>query len=522
MTKLTQEEKEEKFYKRTVLFIVIIGTFMAILDSSIVNIALPKMMAVYNVSQEDAKWIITAYTLTLGAVIPLTGYLSNKYGTKNVYIYSLAFFTLGSLLCGIATSNNMMIGARILQALGGGMIMPVSMSILYDVIPSEERGVAVGIWGIAAMAAPSIGPTLGGYIIEYLDWRLIFTLNIPLGIMGVILSAILLKPSVKKEIKKFDILGVVTLLYVFGEGEIDWNDLKNIILLIVGVFSLIMFVINELMVEEPLLDLRILKYSTFTISIVISSLLNMALFGVVFVMPLFFQNLMGFSAMKTGMIMLPSAIATGIMMPIGGKLFNKYGAKPLLIVGITIMAITTYMLSGMTTDTPISYTVFLLAVRGIGLGIGMMPVTTEGLNAVPHNQVPAASALSNTIKQIASSISITMISTILATQQKISYSKMIENTDSFNMNYSSVIAKLHGYYTGLGYSLSESATIAKTMISSIIQKQAFLDGVNRSLVISAIISVICLVSGLFMESKKKTITEEEIAEQEVEISAFID
>ena len=407
--------------------------------------------------------------------------------------------------------------------------MPVSMSILYDVIPPEERGVAVGIWGIAAMAAPSIGPTLGGYIIEYLDWRLIFTLNIPLGIMGVILSAILLKPSVKKEIKKFDTIGfitstvgVVTLLYVFGEGEIDWNDLKNIILLIVGVFSLIMFVINELMVEEPLLDLRILKYSTFTISIVISSLLNMALFGVVFVMPLFFQNLMGFSAMKTGMIMLPSAIATGIMMPIGGKLFNKYGAKPLLIVGITIMAITTYMLSGMTTDTPISYTVFLLAVRGIGLGIGMMPVTTEGLNAVPHNQVPAASALSNTIKQIASSISITMISTILATQQKISYSKMIENTDSFNMNYSSVIAKLHGYYTGLGYSLSESATIAKTMISSIIQKQAFLDGVNRSLVISAIISVICLVSGLFMESKKKTITEEEIAEQEVEISVFID
>ena len=281
MTKLTQEEKEEKFYKRTVLFIVIIGTFMAILDSSIVNIALPKMMAVYNVSQEDAKWIITAYTLTLGAVIPLTGYLSNKYGTKNVYIYSLAFFTLGSLLCGIATANNMMIGARIFQALGGGMIMPVSMSILYDVIPPEERGVAVGIWGIAAMAAPSIGPTLGGYIIEYLDWRLIFTLNIPLGIMGVILSAILLKPSVKKEIKKFDILGfitstvgVVTLLYVFGEGEIDWNDLKNIILLIVGVFSLKMFVINELMVEEPLLDLRILKYSTFTISIVISSLLN--------------------------------------------------------------------------------------------------------------------------------------------------------------------------------------------------------------------------------------------------------
>ena len=190
MSNLSEEEKENRFYKRTVLFVVIIGTFMAILDSSIVNIALPKMMAVYNVSQEDAKWIITAYTLTLGAVIPLTGYLSNKFGTKNVYIYSLAFFTLGSLLCGVSSSNNMMIFSRILQALGGGMIMPVSMSILYDVIPPQERGVALGIWGIAAMAAPSIGPTLGGYIIEYLDWRLIFTLNIPLGIKDNVLCLV--------------------------------------------------------------------------------------------------------------------------------------------------------------------------------------------------------------------------------------------------------------------------------------------------------------------------------------------
>lgn len=423
----------------------------------------------------------------------------------------------------------MMIFSRVLQAIGGGMIMPVSMSILYAVIPPEERGVAFGIWGIAAMAAPSIGPTLGGYIIEYLDWRLIFTLNIPLGIMGVILSWILLKPSEKTEIKKFDIVGfitstagVVTLLYVFGEGEVDWNDLKNIIFLIVGIFSLIMFVVNELMIEEPLLDLRILKYSTFSLSIVISSLLNMALFGVVFVMPLFFQNLMGFSAMKTGLIMLPSAITTGIMMPIGGKLFNKYGAKPLLIVGMSIMAVTTYLLSGITTDTPISYTMILLAIRGIGLGIGMMPVTTEGLNAVPHNQVPAASALSNTIKQIASSISVTMISTILATQQKVSYAKMIENTNSFNINYNMVITKIQGYYSYLGYGAVEAATIAKTMVSSIIQKQAFLDGVNRSLAISAIISVICLLSGLFMESKKKTLSNEEIAEQEVEIGAFLE
>ena len=202
--------KEEKIEQWLALFVVIIGTFMSILDSSIVNIAIPKMMAVFGVSLDDVKWILTAYTLALGAIIPLTGFLADVFGNKRIYIFALATFTIGSLLCGFAWSNTTMIVFRVIQAIGGGMIMPIGMSIIYQTFPQEERGLALGFWGIASMAAPTLGPTLGGYIIEHLDWRLIFNINVPIGAIGVVLAWILLKDSPIKKVKGFDYLGFIS------------------------------------------------------------------------------------------------------------------------------------------------------------------------------------------------------------------------------------------------------------------------------------------------------------------------
>ena len=260
---------------------------MSILDSSIVNIALPKMMAVFGVPLDDAKWILTSYTLALGAIIPLTGYLQEVFGAKRIYMFALAMFTLGSLLCGFSWSNTSMIGFRVIQAIGGGMIMPVGMSIIYQVFPREKIGLALGFWGIAAMAAPAIGPTLGGYIIEKMDWRLIFNVNVPIGIIGVILAGILLKGTERKPFKSFDIIGflsstvgIVSILYVLGEGStIDWGKIQNPILMTLGCLSLILFVVNELTHPDPLLDLRIFKLFDFSISQIITMCFNISIDG---------------------------------------------------------------------------------------------------------------------------------------------------------------------------------------------------------------------------------------------------
>ena len=504
-------EKTDDTYKWLALLVVVLGTFMAILSNSIVNIAIPTMMSVFNVSVDDARWVVTAYSLTLGAVIPLTGYLTDMFGTKKLYIFAVASFTVGSFLCVIAWSNNIMITFRVIQALGGGMIMPVGMSIIYQIFPKEERGMALGFWGIASMAAPAIGPTLSGYIIQYLNWRFIFTINIPIGIVSVLVAFILLKPFPSKPRESFDYIGfisstvgIVFCLYVLGEGSsIDWGDISNLLLITIGIFSLIIFVINELLHPEPLLNLRLFKISDFSLSVVISSVLSMALFGVTFIVPLFLQSLKGLTAMQTGLLMFPAAIATALTMPISGKLFDKFGARPLVIPGLFIIGYGTYKLCTLSLDTSNNEIIILLAVRGIGLGLAMMPATTFGMNAVPQALIAEASALSNTIRQMAGALSVTILTNALQWQLNVSYAKMAEQVNPFNFATTSLLQLIQGALIQTGLSSSQAYSLSLTYMSGLIQKNAYIDGINFTLLIATFFAVIAIPLALFIKGEKQ-------------------
>lgn len=484
--------KEEKIEQWLALFVVIIGTFMSILDSSIVNIAIPKMMAVFGVSLDDVKWILTAYTLALGAIIPLTGFLADVFGNKRIYIFALATFTIGSLLCGFAWSNTTMIIFRVIQAIGGGMIMPIGMSIIYQTFPQEERGLALGFWGIASMAAPTLGPTLGGYIIEHLDWRLIFNINVPIGAIGVVLAWILLKDSPIKKVKGFDYLGfisstlgIVFILYVLGEGSsIDWTDIKNPMLMTFGILSLIFFVINELTHDNPLLDLSVLKIPEFAMSQGISCVLTFALMGGTYVLPLFLQNIRGYTPMQTGLILFPSAIAVGFMMPVSGALFDKVGVKPVVLPGMILLGIASYFLvGGISLEATSNSIMWLLTVRGLGLGLAMMPINTAGMNAVPPPMVTRASALSNTIRQISSALSITIMTTLIQNKLNFGYAYKAEQITPFN-------------------SMVTQENLSSVM--GIIQRDSYLEAMKYAIEISIVAVFISTIMILFMKDKKKT------------------
>lgn len=503
-------EKESSFYMWMALVVVVIGTFMAILDTSIVNIAIPKMMAVFNVSTDKIQWVLTGYMLTMGTVIPLTGYLSDNFGAKKVYIWAMITFTAGSALCGLAWSNSSMVAARVIQAAGGGVIMPVSMAILYQVIPMEKRGMALGIWGISAMAAPAIGPTLSGYIVENLDWRLIFTINIPVGVVGVIMAALLLKESPKKPVKSFDWIGFITvaaglvsILYVLGEGSnVDWNDPETVGLLGLGIFSLVIFVINEMFHNEPLLDLRLFKILPFTLSIIVSSITNIALFGGIFLIPLFLQNLQGHTAMQSGILLFPSAVATGIVMPIAGKLFDKFGPKPVVVPGILLITLGTYGLSRITLDTPGSTIVWLTVIRGIGLGLSMMPSSTAGMNAVPQHMVARASALSNVMRQIAGSLGIAVLTTVLQHQQSVIYVRLAEQVSWFDQGSMYLMKLVQNLFTQNGISAGEAQGMATGTIYGQVAKQAFLLAINDTLLVTVFISLCAVPITMFLQNKK--------------------
>ena len=505
-----QEQKHDGLYKWLALFVVVIGTFMAILDSAIVNIAIPKIMAVFGVSLDDVKWILTAYTLALGAIIPLTGFLSEIFGSKKIYMSALAMFTLGSLLCGFAWNNTSMIIFRVIQALGGGMIMPVGMQIIFQIFPPHERGKALGFWGIASMAAPAIGPTLGGYIIEHLDWRLIFTVNVPIGVFGVIMAGLLLKKSPTKPFHSFDVIGflsstvgIVCILYVLGEGtNIDWGDIKNPLLMVLGCISLVLFVVNELSHPNPLLELRIFKALNFTISQLVTCITTLALMGGVYVLPLFLQNIRGYTAMETGVILFPSAIASGIMMPISGALFDKFGAKPVTIPGLIILAVTSYELSFLSMDMTRETITIIATIRGLAMGLCMMPVNTAGMNSVPHHLVGKASALSNTIRQIMASLSVTIMTTILQDKLSNNYARLAEQVTPFNQTATDVLKQLQGLYMQNGLSSGEAQGAAFSTLAGFAQRQAYIDAMDFAVAMTSVVVVAAIIMVLFMQDKK--------------------
>lgn len=503
-----QQEQSGSFWLP--LFVIVTGAFAAILSSSSVNVAIPKLMAIFGVSSSEVQWVLTGYMLSSAIVIPLSGYLGDRFGNKKVFIYSLAVFTAGSVLCSFAWSNQSLIVFRVLQGLGGGIIMPISMAIIYRIVPLNQIGLALGVWGMSAVMAPAIGPTLGGYILEHFSWRLLFLINIPVGLLGIFLSILLLKETPTKEKTKFDFwgfflstVGCFALLLALSEGSKEgWDSYYIVMLFIISFFSLLLFVMHELSTQEPLLDLRLLKNSTFALSVFVGGLINIGLFGGVFLTPLFTQNLMGMSAYDTGLLLLPASLISGIMMPISGALFDRFGAKVISIVGLTILAVSTWELKYLTADTSTLELMVILSIRSVGMGLAMMPISTAGMNVVAKPLVGQASALSNVIRQIFASFGIAVLSTIMQNRQIFHAARLSDGISSGTPGVDLGLAQLKGALVSAGLSVDTATSTALSYIWGIIQKQALVLAIDDTFLVSAIFIFIAIPPIFFLKEKR--------------------
>jgi len=493
------------------LFVVLIGTFMAILDTSIVNIAIPKMMQVFAVGTDQIQWVLTGYMLVMGVVIPVTGYLGDTYGYKRLYLAALFFFTLGSALCGFAWSNNSMVAARVVQAIGGGMMMPASMTIIFNTFPKEERGTALGIWGIAMMVAPAIGPTLSGYLVEYLNWRLIFTINLPIGLIGMVLALFFLRESPRKKHAEFDFPGFITsavgfftLLLALTKGtDWGWSSTKTLFLFWLSALSLVFFVYFELTSPEPLLELRVLTNPTFSMSLIITMINTIGLFGGLFLFPIFFENLRGYPPMDTGLIMLPAALASGIVMPISGRLFDKIGAKPLVITGLTLAVISSFELSKMNIMTPLIWLQTMMILRSIGMGFSMMPLNTAGMNALPQHLVGRASALNNVIRQVSGSLGVAIITTIVQNREALHIVRMAEGLNQNSPAFNQVVNFIKAGLSQMGVGPLEAMKGAPAIIGMNLYKVAMSSAISDALLVTAGITVAGVILTFFLKEEPK-------------------
>ncbi|MEK3913681.1 DHA2 family efflux MFS transporter permease subunit [Paenibacillus sp. FSL H7-0331] len=493
------------------LIAIVLGTFVSVLNSSLMNVALLKFVAVFGSDVPTVQWVITGYMLAAAVVIPMSGFLGARFGNKNVFIYSVLGFTIGSVLCGIAWSDSTLIMFRIIQGLAGGFIMPVGMSIIYTTFPREKVGTAIGLWGVAAMVAPALGPTVGGYMIQYYSWRWLFLVNIPIGLFAFIMGKILLKDSPRKLDIKFDTAGAVlsilffgTLMLALSKGQSEgWTSLFIVSLLFVSFFSLLLLIWVELGSKNPLLDLKIFKNPQFTMSTIAGSLVMMGMLGGTFLTPLYLQNIQSMSAMDTGLLMMPQSIAMAFMMPISGKLTDKFGIIPVGIVGLATLGFTTMELHMLTADTPNHWLNVVLTIRAIGIGLVMMPLTSAGMMSIPTSQVGNASPLSNVVRQVAGSMGIALFTSIMSSRQLVHYQHISESVPVDSLAASNVISAMTGAIYQWGVDTTTASGTAAVYLAGMIQKEALVRGIADTFYISAIPAFLCIPVVFFLTSKRK-------------------
>lgn len=405
--------------KWLVVISVLFGTFTVILNNSMLNPTLPYFMETFDVDAVAVSWLLTTFMVSMGMTMPVTGYLGDRFGKKKIYMIGLAVFILGSLSGALSPTLPLIIISRAVQGIAGGLMMPIAMALIFNSFPKDERGLAMGLYGIAAMIAPAIGPTVGGIVIEFFTWPFLFLFNIPFALAGIIFCNKYLKPTEKNPALKFDLLGFIlitigvgSILFALGRGSTLALLLSplSLSLLILGIIFIVLFVKYENRQEEPLLDLSIFKIPTYSVSIVVTATASIGLFSGIFLLPLLLQNVYGYNEIQTGLLFLPAALVSGVFMTLGGKLLDKKGPKYVIPLGLLILGGFTLVLGFNTLSTSFWTILILNALRSAGLGMGNMPATTAGMNSIPDKVVAQGSAMNNVIRQIFASFGIVFFS----------------------------------------------------------------------------------------------------------------
>jgi EmrB/QacA subfamily drug resistance transporter len=407
------------------LLVVVIGMFMSILDTSIVNVAVPTIQKEFSVTTDDIEWISTAYTLCLGVIVPTSAWLGERLGLKRLYLIALLGFSAFSALCGMAWDLDSMIVFRILQAIPGGVLPVTCLTILYRMVPPNKLGAAMGLYGLGIVVAPGVGPTLGGYLVEYVNWRLIFYINVPVGLLGAVAALAVLPAFPGSKGRRFDLPGFVciatglfALLLALSEGQDwGWTSYPVLILLAGGLNLLALFVVIELSVAQPLLDVRVFAHWPFVNSLLLISIMSIGLFAVLFYVPLFLQEGQDLTPMHTGLTVLPQALVMAVMMPMAGRIYDRIGPRWPAMIGLTLAGVGTLLLTGINADMTRPELIVWMMIRAAGLGLGMMPIMTGGISALPANVVNAGSAFNTLTQRVTSALGLAAL-TALATGEQ--------------------------------------------------------------------------------------------------------
>lgn len=486
-----------------ILAALLFGMFIAILNQTLLNVALPKINTEFNISASTGQWLMTGFMLVNGILIPITAYLFNKYSYRKLFLVALVLFTIGSLICAISMNFPIMMVGRVLQAIGAGVLMPLGSIVIITIYPPEKRGAAMGTMGIAMILAPAIGPTLSGYIVQNYHWNVMFYGMFIIGIIAILIGFVWFKLYQYTTNPKADIPGIIfstigfgALLYGFSEaGNKGWGSVEIETMFAIGIIFIILFVIRELRMKSPMLNLEVLKFPTFTLTTIINMVVMLSLYGGMILLPIYLQNLRGFSALDSGLLLLPGSLIMGLLGPFAGKLLDTIGLKPLAIFGIAVMTYATWELTKLNMDTPYMTIMGIYVLRSFGMAFIMMPMVTAAINALPGRLASHGNAFLNTMRQLAGSIGTAILVTVMTTQTTQHLSAFREELDKTNPVVQDHMRELASQYGG-----QEGAM---KVLLQFVNKLATVEGINDAFIVATIFSIIALILCLFLQSNKK-------------------
>jgi EmrB/QacA subfamily drug resistance transporter len=492
----------------SIILVLILGAFVALLNQTLMNVALPKMMVDLNISTSTAQWITTGYMLVNGVLIPITAYLMETFTTRKLFISAMTLFSLGTLVCALSPDFIILMCGRVIQAIGAGIIMPLMTNVFLTIFPPEKRGGAMGLMGVAMIFAPAIGPTLSGYIVEHFTWRVLFWIVLPFGIVDVLFALTYLKNVGRRSFPKLDLPGVVLstigfggILYAFSEaGNKGWEDSVVLVTLIVGVIALILFVWHELFMDTPLLNMRVFQYKIFTFTTIVNILVTMAMFAAMILLPIYLQNIRGFTPLQSGLLLLPGALLMGVMSPITGILFDRIGSRPLAVIGLAVTIITTWAFGHLSDTTTYGWIMFLYTGRMFGMSLLMMPIMTEGLNDLPRALNSHGTAMSNTMRQVAGSLGTAFLVTVMTNRTTLHIGDYANQVASSNhpfmqqLQNSSLVLSATDHVSAV-----QGQHTVLQLLEMKVQQLATIQGINDAFIVATMLTVIAWVLAFFIK-----------------------
>ncbi|MGG4043098.1 DHA2 family efflux MFS transporter permease subunit [Bacillus smithii] len=494
------------------LAVLMLGLFLAILNQTLLSVAMPHMMTDFGVGATTIQWLSTGFMLVNGALIPLSAFLIERFGTRILFLVAMAFFTLGTFICGIAPNFSTMLIGRLIQAVGGGVMQPLVMTIIMFVFPPEMRGRGMGLFGLAMMFAPAIGPTLSGWVIENYTWRIMFYAMVPLGILIILISFFTLRNIMEPKKIKLDyfgallsLIGVASLLYGVSEAGTDgWTDSVVVTTIVIGLIGIVAFVIQQLTSKKPILDFRVFKYDMFSLANVVNAIITVAMFAGIFLLPIYLQNLRGFTPLQAGLLMLPGALVMMVMSPVSGMLFDKVGPRPLAVVGLLVTILTTYEFTRLSIHTSYQHILGLYMIRSFGMSLLMMPIMTAGMNQLPKHLNSHGTAMTNTLRQISGALGTSLITTIYSNRTNFHYANLADGMSTadptFMQSFQAFVHSMAGA-THLPVEMAQQLSVF-SLYSQILLK-ANVNGINDAFYWATGLCIVGLILSLFLRDVRK-------------------